>query len=85
MIGGWNGVAGLNTVELWCPQSKRWLLGSKLSKRRTGCSACVVRDVPDIELYTCQQRDQLVRERFLNAFVDSAGSERDAEPMQLEP
>ena len=64
-------MAGLDTIELWCPHTKRWLLGSKLAKRRTGCAACVVPEVPEIELYGWSAREELVRQRFLNSFTAS--------------
>ncbi|XP_025017833.1 kelch-like protein 10 isoform X2 [Tetranychus urticae] len=68
VIGGWNGVGGLRTVELWCDKAKRWLLGTKLIKRRTGCAACVVTDVQNIENFAWLARENIAQERILNAF-----------------
>ncbi|XP_053213538.1 kelch-like protein 10 [Panonychus citri] len=67
IIGGWDGVGGLRTVELWCDRTKRWLLGTKLIRRRTGCAACVVQDVPNVENFAWSARDNIVQERVLNA------------------
>lgn len=71
VIGGWNGVGGLRTVEIWCDQTKRWLLGTKLMKRRTGCAACVVSDLPNIEDYAYLTRESIVQERVMNALGSS--------------
>lgn len=67
MIGGWNGIVGLHTVEIWCSQSKRWYQGSKLQKRRTGCSACLVKDVANVADYGIIDRENLINERYRNA------------------
>ena len=67
VIGGWDGVGGLRTVELWCDKTKRWLLGTKLIRRRTGCAACVVNDVPNVENYAWPARENIVQERVNNA------------------
>lgn len=67
MIGGWNGVVGLQTVEIWCSQNKRWYQGSKLQKRRTGCCATVASDLPNIKDYSIEEREKLVDERYRNA------------------
>ena len=67
MIGGWNGIVGLHTVEIWCSQTKRWSLGSKLQKRRTGCSACLVKDVANVADYGIIERENLIDERYRNA------------------
>lgn len=67
VIGGWNGIVGLHTVEIWCSKTKRWYQGSKLQKRRTGCSACLVKDVPNIQDYGIVDREKLIDERYRNA------------------
>lgn len=67
IIGGWNGFGGLRTVELWCDKNKRWALGTKLIKRRTGCAACVISDPPDIQDYAWPSRENLMEERLMNA------------------
>jgi len=67
VIGGWNGVGGLRTVELWCNKTKKWMLGTKLIKRRTGCAACIVRNISNIEEYAWPTRENIVQERLLNA------------------
>ncbi|RWS04234.1 kelch-like protein 10 [Dinothrombium tinctorium] len=76
VIGGWNGVGGLRSVEIWSDETKKWVLGTKLQKRRTGCAACVIRDVPKIEDYVYQQREEMVAEAFLRRINNQSSKEK---------
>ncbi|RWS29475.1 26S proteasome non-ATPase regulatory subunit 8-like protein [Leptotrombidium deliense] len=62
VIGGWNGVGGLRTVEIWSNKTRKWVLGSRLLKRRTGCAACVACKVPNIEEFTFNERESVVED-----------------------
>ena len=66
MIGGWNGIVGLRSVEIWCPQTKKWSQGPKLEKRRTGCCACLVKDIQNINEYAVNERETLIDEKYKN-------------------
>lgn len=84
VIGGWNGIGGLRTVEIWCDQSKSWCLGTKLIKRRTGCAACVVHDITNIEDYAYPNRESVVQERIMNALGLSDGENQESRKANVE-